>query len=113
MDGPRRVLYEITQASQAVVQFLLGRQMSFCRAAATLPVGSGPVVGIVRLPLQFDGLRARILQVMTRCIIRGLAVVDFPGGNVEAFAGAFHFVLATGLVLLSLCQLVHRPVRFG
>ena len=34
-------------------------------------------------------------------------------GNVEAFTGVFHFGLATGLVLLSLCKFVHRTVRIG
>ena len=57
-----------------------------CRTPTTLPVGSGPVVGTVRLPLQIDGLRARTRQAITRCIMKGPAVVDFPEGNVETFA---------------------------
>ena len=78
-----------------------------------IPVRPGPVVGVVRLLLQFDGLRARVLQVMTRSIMKDPAVVDFPEGIVEAFTAAFHIVPATGLVLLSLCPLVHRSIRFG
>ena len=54
MCSTRRVLHEIAQASQAVVQFF-GRHMFFRRTPTMLFVGFGLVVGIVRFLLQKQG----------------------------------------------------------
>ena len=49
-------------------------------------------------------------KVITRCIQESSAVIEIPN---EAFTAAFHFVLTTGLVLMSLCNLVHRCTFVG
>ena len=98
-----RVLHEIAKASQAVVEVLLSRLKILCCSPTTIPLGTGPVVGIVRLPLQID----------RRTLPPEEPVGKIPYSSIEALTAALHFVLATSLVLLSLCKLVHRPTRLG
>ena len=77
MCSTSRVLHKITLASQAAAENLLGHQMVFCRAPATLPVGSGPVVGVARLSLQFSGPLTHILQTPAHCVMKIPAVFQF------------------------------------
>ena len=70
------------------------------------------LVGVIRL-LQIDGLHTRISQVVTRYLQKSLEVGENPDDSIEVLTAAFHFVLATSLVLLSLCKLVHRSTRIG
>ena len=69
-----RVLHEIAQPSEASVQFFLGRYKFLCRSPTTIPMGSGPIVGVIRLPLRTDGLHARISQVITQKLVRSLTI---------------------------------------
>ena len=82
--------------SPRYLKLLFSSSSADIRAPATLPVGSGSVVGLARLPLQFDGLRARILPVTTGYVMKGPAVVEFPEGNFEAFTGAFSLLPGNG-----------------
>ena len=71
MGGTRRVLYEIAQAPQTVVENLLGHHVVFCRAPVTLPV-----MGVIRLTFQLNGSLTRILQATSRNVNCFAPVVD-------------------------------------
>ena len=81
--APRRVLHEIAQASEAVVQFFLGRRKFLCRSPTTIPVRAGFIGGGIRLPLQIDCLHARISQVLTRHIQKSPEVGEIPDDSVN------------------------------
>ena len=113
VGGTCRILHEIAQATQVVVEHLLSHHEIFCCASTALPLGSGPLLSVVCLSLQFSGPQARIFQVDTRCIVKSSVIVDLPEGDVEAFARALHFIQKASLVLLGRHKLVHCSVRFS
>ena len=69
MRGTCFIFYEIARTFQGVVEDLFGLLELLCGPSTTIPVGPCPIVGIVCLPRQVDGLHARIRQTVTRYLL--------------------------------------------
>ena len=82
--GSRGVLDELDQLSKAPIEFTVTR---YFVARRQIFVGSGPVVGICRLPLQLHGLRVNVFQAAARRVQQVLAIVELDEGSPDLPCG--------------------------
>ena len=76
MCSPRSFFDELA-APEALIEVFFSSHEIRCRAPTAIPVGSAPVMGIVRLPLQVDCLFAHFLQTTARNVKYFTSVINF------------------------------------
>ena len=113
VGGTCCIIHKIPEAPQVVVEGLFSFRELFCGTSALVPVGARPVMGIVRLPLQIDGLHARIRQIVTRYLLEGWEVGEVLDDIIEAITTSFHFILTASFLWLSSCKVIHHSLYLG